>query len=76
MEPLDPPAGSAIGDRVTVEGFPGSPDEELNPKKKVWETVQPDFLTNDDLVATYKGVPLATPRGPLTTASLKGAPIK
>jgi hypothetical protein len=40
VEPLDPPAGSTIGDRVFAEGFPGSPDEELKPKQKVWETVQ------------------------------------
>jgi methionyl-tRNA synthetase len=30
-----PPEGAAVGDRVTAEGFPGEPDEVLNPKKKV-----------------------------------------
>lgn len=35
---------------------PGEPDKELNPKKKVWEQVQPDLLTDDQCVATYKGV--------------------
>lgn len=34
----------------------GEPDKELNPKKKVWEQVQPDLRTNDQCVATYKGV--------------------
>lgn len=35
MELLEPPAGAAIGERVTVEGFSQQPDEQLNPKKKV-----------------------------------------
>lgn len=39
MELVEPPAGAAIGERVYVEGFPGEPDEQLNPKKKIWEAV-------------------------------------
>ena len=34
-EPLDPPPGSVPGDRVTFENYPGVPDEQLNPKRKV-----------------------------------------
>lgn len=34
---------------------PGEPDKELNPKKKVWEQVQPDLRTDEQCVATYKG---------------------
>lgn len=33
----------------------GEPDKELNPKKKVWEQVQPELRTDDLCVATYKG---------------------
>ncbi len=33
----------------------GEPDKELNPKKKVWEQVQPDLRTDGQCVATYKG---------------------
>lgn len=33
----------------------GEPDKELNPKKKVWEQIQPDLLTDSQCVATYKG---------------------
>lgn len=33
----------------------GEPDKELNPKKKVWEQVQPDLRTDEQCVATYKG---------------------
>ncbi|XP_059903564.1 aminoacyl tRNA synthase complex-interacting multifunctional protein 1a isoform X1 [Gadus macrocephalus] len=57
VEILDPPAGSVPGDRLTFQGFPGEPDKELNPKKKVWEQVQPDLRTDQSCVATYKGAP-------------------
>ncbi|XP_068126756.1 aminoacyl tRNA synthase complex-interacting multifunctional protein 1 isoform X2 [Hyperolius riggenbachi] len=57
VEILDPPSGAVPGDRITFEGFPGEPDKELNPKKKTWEQIQPDLLTNEECVATYKGVP-------------------
>uniref|UniRef100_A0A8C9DIN1 Aminoacyl tRNA synthetase complex interacting multifunctional protein 1 n=1 Tax=Prolemur simus TaxID=1328070 RepID=A0A8C9DIN1_PROSS len=57
IEILAPPDGSVPGDRVTFDAFPGEPDKELNPKKKVWEQIQPDLYTNEDRVATYKGVP-------------------
>ncbi|XP_070845932.1 aminoacyl tRNA synthase complex-interacting multifunctional protein 1-like [Chaetodon trifascialis] len=56
VEILDPPGGAAPGDRVTFQGFPGEPDKELNPKKKVWEQVQPDLHTDGQCVAAYKGV--------------------
>ncbi|NXX19435.1 AIMP1 protein, partial [Podargus strigoides] len=57
VEILAPPPGAIPGDRITFEGFPGDPEKELNPKKKMWEQIQPDLHTNDQCVATYKGVP-------------------
>ncbi|XP_036047292.1 aminoacyl tRNA synthase complex-interacting multifunctional protein 1 isoform X2 [Onychomys torridus] len=57
VEILAPPTGSVPGDRVTFDAFPGEPDKELNPKKKIWEQIQPDLHTNAECVATYKGVP-------------------
>ena len=41
VELVEPPAGAAIGERLVVEGFGGEADEQLNPKKKVWEAVSP-----------------------------------
>lgn len=38
VEILCPPSGSKPGDKVTVEGFPGTPDQQLNPKKKVFSS--------------------------------------
>ncbi|XP_042341057.1 aminoacyl tRNA synthase complex-interacting multifunctional protein 1-like [Plectropomus leopardus] len=55
VEILEPPSGAAPGDKITFQGFPGEPDKELNPKKKVWEQIQPDLRTDSQCVATYKG---------------------
>nr|XP_010978971.2 aminoacyl tRNA synthase complex-interacting multifunctional protein 1 [Camelus dromedarius] len=57
VEILAPPDGSVPGDRITFDAFPGEPDKELNPKKKIWEQIQPDLYTNEECVATYKGAP-------------------
>ncbi|XP_051940470.1 aminoacyl tRNA synthase complex-interacting multifunctional protein 1a [Hippocampus zosterae] len=57
VEILDPPNGAVAGERVTFQGFSGEPDKELNPKKKVWEQIQPDLRTDGECVATYKGAP-------------------
>lgn len=77
VEPLCPPENSKPGDRVSVEGYENSqPDDQLNPKKKVWETLQPDFKTSKTCVAQWQGNPLFTASGPITCLSMKGAPIK
>ncbi|XP_068607271.1 aminoacyl tRNA synthase complex-interacting multifunctional protein 1a isoform X2 [Brachionichthys hirsutus] len=55
IEILDPPSGAVPGDKITFQGFPGEPDKELNPKRKVWEQIQPELRTDDRCVATYKG---------------------
>jgi tyrosyl-tRNA synthetase len=41
VEPLIPATGSSPGERVLVEGYEsGTPDDVLNPKKKIWEKLQ------------------------------------
>jgi len=35
--------------------YAGQPDEQLNPKKKTWEQIQPDLRINANGIATYKG---------------------
>lgn len=54
VELLRPPADVKPGDRVVFDKYPGEPDAQLNPKKKIWEQVAPDIKTNEDGVATYK----------------------
>jgi methionyl-tRNA synthetase len=65
-----------VGERVMFDGYAGDPDEQLNPKKKVFEAVAPDLTTNQDCVATYKGLPFMTSAGPCRVASVKGGGIK
>jgi len=54
-EIIEVPSSACIGDQVTCEGYTGSPDAQLNPKRKIWEQVQPELGINADGVATYKG---------------------
>ena len=41
VELVEPPAGAAIGERVSFEGHEGDYEETLNPKKKIWEKEVP-----------------------------------
>lgn len=54
VEFVNPPAGSKPGDKIFFQGFDGTPEKVLNPKKKIWETVQPHFTTTDDFAVVYK----------------------
>ncbi|KAJ1785341.1 G4 quadruplex nucleic acid binding protein [Coemansia sp. RSA 2523] len=48
VEFVEPPKGSKPGDRVYFEGFEdGTPEEQLKPKQKIFETIQPGLFTND-----------------------------
>ncbi|KAG6441622.1 tyrosine--tRNA ligase, cytoplasmic [Manduca sexta] len=79
VEPLFAPEGSKPGDRIIIEGYEtATPDEVLNPKKKVWEKLQVDLKTTESLVAVWQGNSLISKvnSNPVTTKSLKNAPIK
>lgn len=76
VELVEPPESSAVGERVMIPGFEGNPDDVLNPKKKVFETVQPDLKTNKELVACYKGVPFTTSSGVCKAASISEGSIR
>jgi aminoacyl tRNA synthase complex-interacting multifunctional protein 1 len=49
VELVAPPEGAVAGERVWFQGWEGEPEGVLNPKKKVWETIQPGFLTDENL---------------------------
>ncbi|KAL1920625.1 uncharacterized protein VTP21DRAFT_1002 [Calcarisporiella thermophila] len=54
VELVDPPKGSKPGDRVYFEGFEeGTPEAVLNPKKKIWETIQPGLKTTEQREAAW-----------------------
>jgi len=77
VEPLDPPADSIPGTLIHFDGFTGfKPDDELNPKKKYFEKVQPDFITTSERIAAYKDKPFLTPTGPCIVKSIVGGSIK
>jgi len=64
VEFVEPPADAAIGERVMFEGYDGEPATENQViKKKMLDAIFPDLKTDDDGVATYKGVPFTTSAG-------------
>jgi len=82
IEIVDPPKGSKPGDRVYFEGEKYQdvePLPQLNPKKKIFETIQPNFTTLETREAAWidpatKSVhKIVTKLGPCTAPTLIGA---
>lgn len=84
VELIDAPKGAKPGDRATFEGYNNTPDAPfMNPKKKVFETVQPNLKTNDKFVAGFvvpdgsnKFCQLQTSSGVCHAQTVTGATIK
>ncbi|KUJ16212.1 nucleic acid-binding protein [Mollisia scopiformis] len=53
VELVTPPAEAKAGERVFFEGWKGEPEGVLNPKKRVWDTIQPGFTVTEDLAAAF-----------------------
>ncbi|KAG6848195.1 hypothetical protein C0991_000852, partial [Blastosporella zonata] len=56
IELIQPPANAKPGDRVYFEGSEyenGTPLSQLNPKKKIFEAIQPGFITLDSKEAAW-----------------------
>jgi len=75
VELVDPPATCAPGTRIKVDGYDGAPDDELNPKQKVFDTLKPDLRSNGARVACYKGSALKTPQGDCTVPTLPNSQL-
>eukprot|EP00882_Tetradesmus_deserticola_P012488 GHRQ01013234.1.p1 GENE.GHRQ01013234.1~~GHRQ01013234.1.p1 ORF type:complete len:191 (+),score=103.93 GHRQ01013234.1:87-575(+) len=78
VEPLAPPEGAAVGERVWFgdERLQSAPAEANRvQKKKLWEAVQPHLKTGEDCVAAYKGAVMTTSAGPVTAKTLAKANI-
>lgn len=69
VELVTPPAEAKAGERVFFEGWKGEPEGVLNPKKKVWEMIQPGFTTTADLEAAFDA-------GVVKELSKEGEPAK
>jgi len=76
VELVQPPQGVQIGERVKFPGHDGIADSVLNPKKKIFEKIQPHFATTEDCIATWKGIPFTTSQGPCKVASIRGGTIR
>lgn len=75
-DPINPPAGAAVGDQVMVAGYEGEPEAVINPKKKkTFEEVAAHFATSAEGVCTYKGVPL-TVKGEAVTSTVVNGKIQ
>eukprot|EP00775_Hariotina_reticulata_P007753 gene7753-7952_t len=67
VDPITPPEGVPVGERIMFEGYSNPPLQEVNPKKKILERLFPDLKTTADGTPTYKGVPFMTSRGPVAS---------
>ena len=92
VELVQVPADALAGERIYFEGWEeGEPEAVLNPKKKVWETLQPGFTTTENLEVGFdpgvvealkdtagdKGPgKLRTKGGYCTVGSLRGAVVR
>lgn len=88
VELVNPPADAKAGERVFFDGWKGEPEKQLNPKKKIWETIQPGFTTTDSLEVGFEAGAvkelgkeglgkLTTESGGICTVkSLKGATVR
>lgn len=89
VELVDVPEGAEAGERVYFEGWEGEPEPVLNPKKKVWESIQVGFTTTEALKVGFdpsavhgldgNGVvaPLRTKSGGICSVkSLRGATVR
>lgn len=76
VEPLRIPTGVLPGDRIAVDGYQGTPDAQLNPKKKVWEKLSADLKTNDAGEATWQNNFLLTSDGQKILTGLANVFIK
>ena len=88
VELVSPPEGSVAGERVFFQGWDGKPEGQLNPKKKIWETIQPGFTTTDGLEVAFNagaveqlgktevGKLVTESGGTCTVQTLKGAVVR
>lgn len=78
FEPLKVPSGSAIGDRLFIQGYNNTNAEvaQLNPKKKVWDKIQSELKTNSDGEVVWREFSMLTINGDQVTSSLINCNVK
>lgn len=82
LELVEPPKGSKPGDKCYFGNWKEEkPEEVMNPKKKIWETIQPGLHTTPECRAAWKSDEgevhvLQSEHGDCIVPSLVGAKIK
>ncbi|GJJ76901.1 hypothetical protein EMPS_09260 [Entomortierella parvispora] len=82
LELVEPPKGSKPGDKCYFGNWKEEkPEEVMNPKKKIWETIQPGLHTTPECRAAWKSDEgeihvLQSEHGDCTVPSVVGAKIK
>eukprot|EP00316_Scyphosphaera_apsteinii_P000472 CAMPEP_0119316882 /NCGR_PEP_ID=MMETSP1333-20130426/41235_1 /TAXON_ID=418940 /ORGANISM="Scyphosphaera apsteinii, Strain RCC1455" /LENGTH=934 /DNA_ID=CAMNT_0007322657 /DNA_START=1 /DNA_END=2805 /DNA_ORIENTATION=- len=74
-ELVQPPADCSPGTRVVFEGHDAQPERQLNPKKKVFANLKPNFNISDERIARFDQLPFNTPNGPCRVATIAGGTI-
>ncbi|KAH0547750.1 hypothetical protein FGG08_000007 [Glutinoglossum americanum] len=72
VELVTPPPDAKAGERVFFEGWEGEPEGQLNPKKKIWETLQPGFTTTGDMEVGFDGAGVPQLGGEGSAAGAEG----
>ncbi|KAG1660174.1 hypothetical protein FOA52_005274 [Chlamydomonas sp. UWO 241] len=79
VEPLRPPEGAAIGERVWFgdgnQGQAAAEPANRVDKKKMWEALQPHLKTDRGKVAGFKGQPMMTSAGACVSDTLANGTI-
>lgn len=75
VELMNVPDGVEVGERFVFDGVENEPEEELKPKKKIWEKLAPGCVTTPDKKAAYKGQILMSTKGPVTAPTMAAAHI-
>ncbi|GMP98575.1 hypothetical protein CsSME_00046403 [Camellia sinensis var. sinensis] len=77
VELVEPPHSAAVGEIIISFLFsPKLPNKMLNPKKVVWETIQVDLHTDNQLVACYKDLPFTTSTSICKVSSISNGSIR
>ena len=75
MELVTPPEGVPLGERVVCEGHTAEPEAQLNPKKKIWEKVQPLLSISASKAACFESLPFMTSKGPCIVDTLTSGAV-
>ena len=73
---LSVPDNAQAGQKIVIEGFEKDvADDRLNPKKKIWETLAPEFKVDGEGNCVYKDSKIMLEGGDQLVSAMKNASI-